>query len=179
MRPPRVYENSRAMKQGLKAFVLGDRNRIAGTVYGTIIVMSVLAAGAKPYRHHLWRLLLLVGVSVIVLWLAHVYSHGLGESLSLGRRLRAAELRSIARREYSIVASAVAPLVSVFLGVVGVLTPRTSISLALWIGVLALTVQGVRYAQLERLSRTASLLTIALNTGIGLGLVALEVLIAH
>jgi hypothetical protein len=167
------------MKEGLKAFLLGDRNRIAGTVYGTIIVMSVIAAGAKPYRHHLWRLVVLVGVSVIVLWLAHVYAHGLGESLRLGRRLGLAELRSIARREYSIVGAALVPLVCLLLGVVGVISTRTSISLALWLGVLALTVQGVRYAQLERLSPTGALVTVALNTAIGLGLVALEVLIAH
>ena len=41
------------MNQHLKRFILGDRDRLSGTVYGTIIVMSVLAAGAKAYEHHL------------------------------------------------------------------------------------------------------------------------------
>ncbi len=158
---------------------MGDRQRIAGTVYGTIVVMSVLAAGAKPYEHQLWRLVVIAAVSVVVLWLAHVYSHGLAESLELGRRVTAAELSAIARREYSIVTAAIPPLAAVGLGAAGVLAERTAVQLALWLGVVALTAQGIRYARLERLSRTATFITVGLNLAIGLGLVALEVLIAH
>jgi hypothetical protein len=167
------------MSSGLKRLLVGDRDRIAGTVYGTIIVMSVLATGAKAYEHHLWQLIVLGGVSSLVLWLAHVYSHGLGESLKIGRRLTATELSAIARREYSVVAAAIAPLIAVALGATGVLAERTAVRVALWIGVIALAAQGVRYSQLERLSRSASLVTICLNLAVGLGLVALEVLIAH
>lgn len=167
------------MNQQLKHFILGDRRRIAGTVYGTIVVMAVLAAGAKSYRDQLWRLLVIAVVSVLVLWLAHVYAHGLGESLNVGRRLTLAELRSIARREYSIVAATVVPLIAVALGAAKVLPQRTAVLLALWLGVAALTAQGIRYAQLERLSRGTAILTVALNLAIGLGLVALEALVAH
>jgi hypothetical protein len=140
------------MNEQLKRLIAGDRQTIAGTVYGTIIVMSVLAAGGKAYEHQLWHLVVLVGVSVVVLSLAHVYSHGLGESLNLGRRITLGELSSIARREYSTVAAAILPLVAVGLGAAGVLSPRTAVRLALWLGVAALTVQAIRYARLERLS---------------------------
>lgn len=167
------------MNERLKHFILGDRRRISGTVYGTIIVMSVLAAGSKAYRHELWRLLAIVAVTAVVLWMAHVYAHALGESLELGRRMTLGELRSIARREYSIVAAAVLPLISLALGVAGVLSNRSAVLLALWLGVVALTVQGVRYARLEHLSRGAAVATVAINLAIGLGLVALEVWIAH
>lgn len=158
---------------------LGDRIRVAGTVYGTIIIMSVLAAGARPYQHHLWRLIVIAGVSVVVLWLAHVYAHGLGESLRLGRRLTIAELLAIARREYSIVAAAVLPLLSVGLGASGVLAAGPSVRLALWIGVVALAAQGLRYAQIEHLGSVGTLASVGLNVTVGLALVALEVLIAH
>ena len=40
----------------LRRYLLGDRGTIAGTVYGTIVVLSVIAAGAKAYEHQLWRL---------------------------------------------------------------------------------------------------------------------------
>jgi hypothetical protein len=163
----------------LKRFLLGDRDTISGTVYGTIIVMSVLAAGAKAYQHNLWRLVVLAGGSVVVLWLAHVYSDALGESLKTGRRATINELSSIARREYSIVGAAILPLVAVGLGAAGVLAQRTAVQLALWLGVVTLTAQGIRYAQLERLSRSATLVTVTLNLAIGLAIVALEVLIAH
>ncbi len=167
------------MNEQLKRFILGDRQSIAGTVYGTIIVMSLLAAGAKSYEHQLWRLVVIAAVSVVVLWLAHVYSHGLGESLKLGRRVTVGELSSVARREYSVVAAAIPLLAVVGLGAAGVIVERTAVRLALWLGVAALTAQGIRYARLERLSRSATFITISLNLAIGLGLVALEVLIAH
>ena len=167
------------MPTRLKMIILGDRRRIAGTVYGTIIVMSVLAAGAKPYQHHLWRLVVLAGVSVLVLWLAHVYSHGLGESLKVGRRVTIAELCSIARREYSVVAAAILPLVAVGLGATGALAERTAVQLAVWLGAVTLTAQGIRYARVERLGPGATAAPVGLNLAIGLGLVALEVLVAH
>jgi hypothetical protein len=167
------------MNQRLKSVILGDRETIAGTVYGTIVVMSVLAAGAKSYEHHLWRLVVLAGGSAVVLWLAHVYSHGLGESLNLGRRVTIEELSSIARREYSVITAGILPLAAVALGAAGVLAQRTAIRLALWIGVAVLAAQGIRYARLERLSRSATFVTIGLNVAIGLALVALEVLVAH
>jgi len=167
------------MNKPLTRFILGDRQRIAGTVYGTIVVMSILAAGAKSYEHRLWRLVVIAAVSVVVLWLAHVYSHGLEESLTLGRRVTVAELSSIARHEYSVVAAAVPLLAVVGLGAAGVLAERTAVRLALWLGVAALTAQGIRYAQLERLRRSATFITVSLNLAIGLGLIALEVLIAH
>lgn len=167
------------MNEQLRRLILGDRQRIAGTVYGTIIVMSVLAAGAKSYEHQLWRLVAIAAVSVVVLWFAHVYSHALGESLKLGRRVTVAEVSSIAGREYSIVAAAIPPLAAVGLGAAGILAERTAVQLALWLGVAALTAQGIRYAQLECLSRSATFITVSLNLAIGLGLVALEVLIAH
>jgi hypothetical protein len=163
----------------LKRLVLGDRQTIDGTVYGTIIVMSVIAAGAKAYEHQLWRLIVLAGGSSVVLWLAHVYAHGLGESLSLGRRVTVDELSSIGRRESSVIVAAILPLAAVGLGAAGLVAQRTSVQLALWLGVLVLAVQGTRYARLEHLSPRAAFATIALTVAIGLGLVALEVFVAH
>lgn len=167
------------MNQRLNRIIFGDRETVAGTVYGTIIVMSVLAAGASSYEYHLWRLLVLVGGSVVVLWLAHVYAHGLGESLKIGHRLTIAELSSIARREYAVVAAAILPLAAVGLGAAGALEDRTAVQLALWLGVATLTGQAVRYAHLESLSRSATLVTVTVNLAIGLAIIALEVLIAH
>jgi hypothetical protein len=176
----RLSENTEpGMNQHLNRLIFGDRETVAGTVYGTIIVMSVLAAGAKPYQHDLWRLLVLAGGSVVALWLAHVYSDALGESLKTGHRLKIAELSSIARREYSVVAVAILPLAAVGLGAAGVLADRTAVQLALWLGVATLAGQAIRYAQLERLSRSAAFVTVTLNLGIGLAIIALEVLVAH
>jgi hypothetical protein len=159
--------------------IFGTRETIAGTVYGTIIVMSVLTAGARFYRHELSQLGLVAGGSALILWLAHVYSHGLGESLQRGRRLTRAEFLGIARREISILLAAIPPVVAVELGAVGVLRKTTAFALAIGLGVAALTAQGIRYASLERLSRRATILTVAANLALALAIVALEVAISH
>jgi hypothetical protein len=94
----------------LRRYLLGDRAAIAGTVYGTIVVLSVVAAGAKTYEHQLWRLGSIAAISAVVLWVAHVYSDALGESLAVGRRITFSEILGIARREYAIVLAAVLPV---------------------------------------------------------------------
>jgi hypothetical protein len=163
----------------LKRLMWGDRRTVAGTVYGTIIVMSVIAVGWKPYQHSLWRLVTLGATSSIVLWVAHVYSHGLGESLKLGRRLTLRELASVAKREYSIVLAAVLPVAAIALGAVGVLGARAALWVAFGVCIVALGVQGVRYARLERLGGAGTAITVGINLILGLTIVAAEVFIAH
>jgi hypothetical protein len=64
----------------LKSLVLGTRERIAGAVYGTIVVLAALAAGATAYQYDLWRLGAIVSASVLILWIAHAYAHALGRA---------------------------------------------------------------------------------------------------
>ena len=163
----------------LHALVLGTRERIAGTVYGTIVAMAAVAAGASAYAHDLWRLGAIVSGSVLILWVAHVYAHGLGESLTLGRRLTPPELGAIAGRELSIALAAVLPVIAIALGAAGVLDDETAVWFALGVGVATLAVQGVRYARLERLSGTGTVVSIALNVSLGLLIVALKVILSH
>src|SRR5436305_8803491 len=99
----------------LTALLLGTRESIAGTVYGTIVVLAVVTAGSTV-EHDLWRLAVIAAATVAIYWIAHVYSDGLGESLKVGRRLTAAELGAIARRERSILLAAVLPVSAIVLG---------------------------------------------------------------
>lgn len=163
----------------IKRYILGSRETVAGTVYGTIVVLAVLAAGADTYKHHLWRLDAIAATGAVVLWLAHVYSHGLGESLKEQRRLNAREFASIARREYAVVLAAVPPVVVLALGAAGLLSASAAIWAAFGVGVVTLGAQGVRYARLEQLSLPASIVSVALNLALGLALVAAEVVVSH
>lgn len=108
-----------------------------------------------------------------------MYAHGLSESLDSGRRLTAAELGTIARREFSIPLAAVLPMTAIALGALNVFQDRTALWLALGAGVATLTAQGVRYAQLEHLSRKATILTVGLNLVLGLVIVVLKAVVAH
>jgi hypothetical protein len=163
----------------LNRLVVGSREKIAGTVYGTIVALASLTAGATAYRHELWRLDAIIGATVLILWIAHVYSHGLGESLDSGRRLTAAELAAIARREFSIPLAALLPMTVIALGALDVFQDRIALWLALGAGVATLTGQGVRYAQLEHMSWLGTVITIALNLTLGLIIVGLKAIVAH
>jgi hypothetical protein len=162
----------------LTALIIGTRQTIAGTVYGTIVVLSVVTA-ASTVEHDLWRLAVIAAATVVIYWIAHVYSRGLGESLKVGRRLTAAELGAIARRESSILLAAVLPVAAIVLGALGIFATRTALWVAVGFGVAALTVQGLRYARLERLSRTGTLATVAINLTLGLVIVLLKALVSH
>ena len=157
----------------------GSPTTIAGTVYGTIVVLAVLAAGGKGFEHDLWGLAAIVVITVVVLWVAHVYAHGLAESLQLDRRLDAAELGAIARRELAIPLAAVAPTAALVLGAVGLLRGRTAVWLAVGIGVATLALQGVRYAKVERLGPTGTLVAVAVNLALGLAIIALKLVVVH
>lgn len=157
--------------------MLGSRRQIAGTVYGTIVVMaSLTAAEAEP---GLWQLAAIVVTSVLVIWIAHVYAHGLGESIELGRRLDAAELGAIARRELAIPLAAAAPVAALVLGALGLLRDTTAVWAAMLIGLGTLALQGARYAGLEHLSRTGTLVSVGVNTLLGLVIVALKAGLGH
>jgi len=163
----------------LGTVILGSRRTIAGTVYGTIIVLATLTAGARAYRGNLWELIGIAGSTVTVLWIAHVYAHGLGESVNEGRRLTVPELGAVARRELAILLAAVPVLAAVALGAVGILREETALWLAVGVGVFALAVQGIRYARLEHLSRSGTAITIAVNLALGLAIVALKAAVTH
>ena len=143
------------------------------------VVLSSITAGEDYYGHNLWHLEELVITAVFVLWLAHVYSHGIGESLDAGRRLTVREFGGIARNEFSIPLAAVLPLAAIALGAIGLISDRNALRLGLALGVGTLAVQGVRYAQLEHLGRLGMVFTVALDVALGLFIVALKAWVIH
>jgi hypothetical protein len=162
----------------LHRIVLGTADTIAGTVYGTIVVMGAIAAGAEGARDP-WQLAAIVAATVIVLWLAHVYAHGLGEAIGRGRRLDRQELASVGRRELAIPLAAVAPTAALALGGLGAVRDSSAVWLALVIGVVTLGVQGLRYSALEGLGRRGTASIVGVNLMLGLVIVALKALLAH
>jgi hypothetical protein len=158
--------------------LFGSRERISGTVYGTVVVMATLTAGSTG-RPDPWRLAVVVAATVLVLWAAHVYAHGLGESINNDKRLNRAELGSIGRSELGILFAAVAPVTVLMLGVIGVLDEPTAVWLAMLAGLLTLGVEGVRYAHIERLGTTGTIVAVTVNLVLGLSIVALKALLQH
>jgi hypothetical protein len=174
-----LAEQSSQRRGGLRELLAGTPETISGTVYGTIIVMATLVAGAPAFKHDLWHLFAIVVVTTLVFWAAHIYSHGLAESLQLGRRISASELAQIAHRERAMGLAVVLPAVALVLGALGLIGGSFSIWLALGLGVAALATQGLRYARLERLSWLGTAVVVGLNLALGLSLVVLKVIVVH
>jgi hypothetical protein len=140
--------------------------------------MAALTAGSEG-SSGLWELAAIVATTVLVLWIAHVYAHGLGESIDLGRRLDTAELGAIARRELAIPLAAVAPITALVLGALGLVRETRAVWLAMAIALATLMLQGARYAAVERLSRTGTMVSIGVNALLGLVIVALKAGLTH
>ena len=153
--------------------------RVAGYTYGSILVLSVLVAGARAFRGEAGHIAVLVGATSVVFWLAHVYADGLGHSVAHDRRLTVAEVRHIARREASIVEAAVLPVAVLLLGAFDVLSTKTAVWAAFGCGIGILVAQGLRYARVERLGLFATFVVVAVNVLLGVLLIGLKLFVAH
>jgi hypothetical protein len=171
-------ERPRPHDDGRHRFLGGPR-RVAGTIYGTVVVMAVIAAGAREAGKHPSALAVVVAATVLVYWVAHVYAHAIAESVEAGGWLRVSDVRGVASREAAIPLAAIFPIAMLVVGALSIVGERTAVRLALAAGVATLAVEGLRYARLEQLGRLATSLIIACNVVLGLAIVALEVLVTH
>lgn len=150
--------------------------RLGGFIYGTIIVLAVVVAGARAYPHGAGHIAALVAVTSVVFWLAHVYAHGLAHSVARDEHLSLAALRHIARREGSIVEAALPPVGALLLGAFGVISTSVAVWIALGLGLLVLVGQGIIVAHMERLGRLGTLVVVTANLGLGFVLIGLKLL---
>jgi hypothetical protein len=157
--------------------VMGER--LGGFIYGTIVVLSVLVAGSRAYPDNAGRIAVLVVVTSTVFWLAHVYAHGVADSIAREQHASIADLRRMARREAAIVEATLPPVLALLLGAVGVLSTRSAVWLAFALGLLVLAVEGLVVARVERLGAFGTTVIVAANLTLGLALVLLKLIVAH
>jgi hypothetical protein len=162
---------------GFARAAMGER--LAGFIYGTIVVLAVIVAGARAYPHDAGHIAALVAVSVVALWLAHVYAHALGYSVAHDQHLSLAELQYIARREASIVEAALPPLAALLLGALGVVATNVAVWVAFGLGLVVLAAQGITFARIERLGWLGTLVVVTANLGFGVVLIGLKLFLTH
>ena len=167
----------RGRAAGFGRAAMGER--LGGFIYGTIVVLAVIVAGARAYEHDSSKIAALAAATVVALWLAHVYAHGVAHSVSRTEHLSFAELRRIARREGSIVEAAVPPIAALLLGAVGLVSTKGAVWLALGLGMLVLAAQGVAVARIERLGWLATLGLVTANLALGVVLIGLKLVVTH
>ena len=153
--------------------------RLGGFVYGTIVVLSVLVAGARAFPHDAGQIAALVVATSVVFWLAHVYAHGISRSVADDERLSVGELLQIARHEGSIVEAALPPVAALLLAVVGLVATSTAVWLAFGLGLFVLFVEGLVVARIERFGAVGTVAIVSANLALGLALVALKLVLVH
>jgi hypothetical protein len=153
--------------------------RLGGFIYGTILVLSVVIAGAKAYPHKTGHIAALVLGTSVVFWLAHVYAHSVGQAVAQDQHLSLGEFGHIAHREASIVEAALPPFVALLLGAINLISDNAAIWAALVLGLLVLGAQGLAVARVERMGLVGTLLVVAGNAGIGLLLIAVKLAVSH
>ena len=158
-------------------YAMGER--LGGFIYGTIVILAVLVGGAKAYPHNPGKIAVLIVITCVVFWLAHVYSHAVALVVAREQHLTLAELRHIARREGSLVEAAVPPVAALMLGAFGLISTKAAVWLAFVLGLAVLAVQGVVFARVERLGLLATTAVVTTNVGLGVVLVGLKLLVAH
>jgi hypothetical protein len=161
----------------LRGRLLARGDNLAGAIYGTILVMSVIAAA--DFREDLWTSLVIVLVTAAVFWLAHVYAHALAVSLDEAETISVASVRRVARHEWPLLQAALLPSFVLLLGALGLFGTKLTYRLALGVGLVALVSWGIVFARKQRLSRRATVVVVVVNAAFGLFLVALKELVAH
>src|SRR5262249_39738296 len=146
---------------------LGHGAGVASAVYGTVLVMATITAAYATERDPA-KLAEIVIATNLVLWIAHLHAHGIGESIVLGRRVGLADIRDMSAREIGIVGAAALPCLALILGGIGVFSESTSVWIAFAIGLITLGAEGVRYARMERLGAGATAGAVALNLALGI-----------
>ncbi len=153
--------------------------RLGGFIYGTIVALAVVVAGARAYPHEAGHIAALVAGTSVVFWLTHVYAQGLAHSVAKDEHLSPAVLRRIARREVSIVEAALPPVAALLLGAFGVISTRAATWAAFGLGLAVLVVQGIIFARVERLGRLGTLAIVSANLSLGVVLVGFKLLVTH
>jgi len=153
--------------------------RLGGFIYGTIVALAVVVAGARAYPHGAGHIAALVAATSVAFWLAHVYSHALAHSVASDQHLSLAELGHIAWREGSIIEAAFPPVGALVLGAVGVISTQTAVWVAFGVCLIVLAAQGMTVARVEHLGRLGKVAVVAGNVSLGVLLVALKLVVSH
>ncbi|HEY7630024.1 MAG TPA: hypothetical protein VH817_04950 [Thermoleophilaceae bacterium] len=154
-----------------------DARRVADAVYGTILVVAVVAALSEDHGASPGEILGGALATSIVFWIVHVYA----EVLSRGTEGDPAPFWTLVRisasQEWPLVEAALAPCLPLLLGAIGVLGRSASITLSIIIGLAGLVGWGYAAGRAMKQSRLASLATAAGALILGVVMVLLKNLV--
>jgi hypothetical protein len=174
---PDATEEEREMTQPNAATprTLGLQPDAAGAIYGTIAAMAVIA-GAARYQSDA-QVFALTLVTLLVLWLAHVYAETLAHHLKRRGKPQWSSVAAAMAKERTMLEGPAPMLLLLGLGGIGVLEEDLALTLALWIGLAQLVAWGVTYARRLEWGWPSAIAAGLVNGAFGFIIVLLEVIV--
>jgi hypothetical protein len=142
-------------------------------VYGSILVAALVGAMFEESADAR-SMALSLAASILIFWVAHVWSAVIGERVAEGRMFRAAEIRAIAVREWPLVEAGLLPGLLLAIAWIGWYSRHVGVVLALAAAVLQLVAWGMFAGHRTQPSWRAALLAGLFDGLLGLVIVALE-----
>ena len=161
----------------LRYWLFDRGDNLAGGIYGTILVTSIIAAADAS--HTIWLSLGIVEVTMIVFWLAHVYAGALAWSIDADETFSRRDVRRVAGREWPLLQAAIVPSVALLAGGIGLIGTQLAYWVAIGYGVCALIWWGLLFARKEGLGRIATIAVVLINASFGLVIVVLKEFVSH
>ncbi|MER6299287.1 hypothetical protein ABT247_06895 [Kitasatospora sp. NPDC001539] len=154
----------------------GNRTDYAGAVYGSMLAASVIAASDLHEPHPRLSLILLLVITGLVFWAAHVYAQVAGER-EAGRPVTRRQVREVGRHEWPLVEASALPALAVLV------SPWLGAGENAWLALAVAVAQQVVWATLGARRAGASSGQIAaegaVNLLLGLVIVAAKVAVGH
>lgn len=159
--------------------VAAQRTDYAGAVYGSMLAASVAATAGAAAGFPRLKLALMLVVTGLVFWAAHVYARWAGERRLVGGRWAWGEVRGVAVHEWPIVEASFLPAVAV------VVSPLFGLGVtgAAWLALAIAVAQQVGWACLGAVRASVPALQVVaegvVNLVLGLILMAAKVAVSH
>jgi hypothetical protein len=151
--------------------------RIERAIYGQILAASLVVALSEDNELSAQQVLLWLLVTMVVFWLAHVYSDVIAARLERETAHLAVQIRSSLRMEWPVAQAALLPGLALALGWAGLWSTHTAIDLAIVLAVLQLTLWGLGLARARGLGLVGTAWVTTVNAAFGLALVGLKVFV--
>ncbi len=147
---------------------------LSGSVYGTILASSILAALSYKERGSAWVMIGALLATELVFALSHALATVLGDGRARRRLPGTAELRSALRYEWPVLQAAWPSIILLVGAAVGLLDTDTAVTVALVANAAILFAWGVSVARMHGAAWAPTFAVGAVSCGLGVALVALK-----
>lgn len=153
------------------------RGEPAGAVYGQIVAASTLAVLGHDASLGPVAVLLSLLATMVVLWVAHVYSELVAERVHHARQLAGREVADAMAADWPLVQAAAPAAVGLVPAALGLWSRDAGITVALVLGVASLLTWGVVIGRRSRLPWHRTVAIAATSGALGVVIIVLELLI--